>query len=696
MRRFLLFFVTWTVALLSATAQSAYSQYIEAAKRGDAMAQNEIGLCYDNGLGVQQDQQQAFQWYSKSAAQNFALAQYNLGCCFYYGRGVNLDYAQAIAWFRKAADQNLSNAQYNLGCCFMNGQGITQNHTMALYWFKKAAEQNLPIAMYNVGLYYYQGYGVEKDFEKALSYYQKAADLGHAPAFNNLGVCYKTGIGVPKDLAKAFEMYQMGADLGDVVAQDNLAVCYSKGEGIQQDYDKAIYWFEKSAAAGYQPAKDHLANTRAAQRNKQTTSANRPQNTTAQQPVSEASKAEQTRFEKNIEAARQGDIAAQNAIGVCYYNGDGVEQDYKKAAEWFWKTAEKGNVTGQYNLGYMYDYGKGFEQDYKQAIYWYQKAAGQGHKNSLNNLGVMYEYGRGVQKDYAQAATWYKQAADKGDKKAKDNLQRLLKKQEEEKMNALSEVDKYIPATNEVNSNTFVVIIGNEKYDNEADVPYAENDAHIFRQYVQKTLGVPEKQIQCTVNATLNNIRRSVRWLSQAMEILQGSGRIIFYYAGHGIPDESSRSAYLLPTDGLGTDVETGYSLKTLYEEFGKMKAERVTVFLDACFSGSKREPGMLASARSVAIKAKPQEPADNMVVFTAAQGDETAYPYTKMRHGMFTYYLLKKLQDTLGAATLGELGDYLSKEVKRQSFIENEKMQSPSVNASAALQGQWKDLRLK
>ena len=126
------------------------------------------------------------------------------------------------------------------------------------------------------------------------------------------------------------------------------------------------------------------------------------------------------------------------------------------------------------------------------------------------------------------------------------------------------------------------------------------------------------------------------------------------------------------------------------------MNAERVTVFLDACFSGSKREEGMLASARGVAIKAKPQEPADNMVVFTAAQGDETAYPYKEMRHGMFTYYLLKKLQDTVGDVTLGELEDYITREVKRQSFVENDKMQTPSVNASTALQGKWRDMSLK
>ena len=85
--------------------------------------------------------------------------------------------------------------------------------------------------------------------------------------------------------------------------------------------------------------------------------------------------------------------------------------------------------------------------------------------------------------------------------------------------------------------------------------------------------------------------------------------------------------------------------------------AESVTVFLDACFSGTKRESGMLASARGVAIKVRDEVPQGKLVVFTAAQGDETAYQYAEKGHGMFTYFLLKKLQESKGDVTLGELG---------------------------------------
>jgi len=257
-------------------------------------------------------------------------------------------------------------------------------------------------------------------------------------------------------------------------------------------------------------------------------------------------------------------------------------------------------------------------------------------------------------------------------------------------------IDVNIPTTSNKNTNVFAVVIGNEKYENEVEVPFAENDAKIFREYANKTLGVPEKQIRYVPNGTLNGIRMAVRWLSQAMDICDGHGQAIFYYAGHGIPDEANKTAFLLPVDGVGNDPESAYSLDKLYKELGKMPAQRVTVFLDACFSGAKRERGMLASARGVAIKVKQTAPQGKMIVFTAAQGDETAYPYKDEQHGLFTYFLLKKLKESKGDITLGELGDYLTMEVKRQSFVENGKQQTPSVLPSMTFTDTWRKTMLK
>lgn len=109
----------------------------------------------------------------------------------------------------------------------------------------------------------------------------------------------------------------------------------------------------------------------------------------------------------------------------------------------------------------------------------------------------------------------------------------------------ISAVGKNIIVNSNTNSNTFAVIIGNENYKGEASVPYAENNARIFKEYVRKTLGVPEKQIKYISTASLNDLRISIRWLKQAMQVSNGKGKAIFYYAGHVIPDEDDKSAYL-------------------------------------------------------------------------------------------------------------------------------------------------------
>ncbi|MEG1701200.1 MAG: caspase family protein, partial [Alistipes sp.] len=169
-----------------------------------------------------------------------------------------------------------------------------------------------------------------------------------------------------------------------------------------------------------------------------------------------------------------------------------------------------------------------------------------------------------------------------------------------------------------------------------------------------------------------------------------------FYYAGHGIPDVETEAAYLLPTDGYGSNVISGYKLSDLYKSLSSYPTQAAIVFLDACFSGAQRSGEMLASARGVAIKVKEDAPAGNMVVFAATQGDQTAYPYRDKGHGLFTYYLLQKLQQTKGNTTLGELATFLTTNVREKSIVTNRKSQIPSITPSAAIAEDWKTLRLK
>ncbi|MBP5659538.1 MAG: caspase family protein, partial [Paludibacteraceae bacterium] len=196
-------------------------------------------------------------------------------------------------------------------------------------------------------------------------------------------------------------------------------------------------------------------------------------------------------------------------------------------------------------------------------------------------------------------------------------------------------------------------------------------------------------------NATYNDMRLAIAWLKNVCEKYEGEASVIFYYAGHGIPDPSDKSAYLLPTDGDGRYVATGYKLDVLYQKLGDMPAKSIVVMMDACFSGANRDGNMLASERGVALKSKSGMPRGNMVVLSAAQGDETALPNEDEGHGMFTYYVLKKLQESKGETTLQELSQYVIREVGRKTAVEN-KPQTPCVTPSVSLGNDWQSWKLK
>lgn len=257
-------------------------------------------------------------------------------------------------------------------------------------------------------------------------------------------------------------------------------------------------------------------------------------------------------------------------------------------------------------------------------------------------------------------------------------------------------LDENIPVAEAKATNTFVIAIGNENYQLVPRVSFAENDMEVFCKYCQKTLGVPISNIRKYKDATFGVMLSALTDLKDIAEAYNGDINVLFYYAGHGLPDENSRNAYLLPADADGKQPEVCFPISRLYSELAALHAKSTVIFMDACFSGAQRGEGMLASARGVAIKAKEEKPQGNLVVFSAASGAETAYPYKEKGHGMFTYFLLKKLQETKGVVTLGELSDYITTNVKRQSVVTNRKAQTPTVMVSSSMENNWKELAIK
>ena len=168
---------------------------------------------------------------------------------------------------------------------------------------------------------------------------------------------------------------------------------------------------------------------------------------------------------------------------------------------------------------------------------------------------------------------------------------------------AQSSVDTKIAVNDAKDENTFVVIISNEDYKHEESVPFAKNDGEVFKIYCQKTLGIPESNISFVPNATLNEMSYELDHLAEVLNAYDGTARAIIYYTGHGMPDEDSKDAYLLPVDGYSQKPTSGMSTKELYARLGSMNSKSIMVFLDACFSGARRDGKMLASSRGVALK---------------------------------------------------------------------------------------------
>jgi len=284
-------------------------------------------------------------------------------------------------------------------------------------------------------------------------------------------------------------------------------------------------------------------------------------------------------------------------------------------------------------------------------------------------------------------------------KAASDVEQRLLA--EQLKVEMVSDVDTLIPSIGRIYENRFAMIIGNEDYRShqkglnyESNVEFARRDAETFKQYAINTLGVKESNIIFMLDAKAVEMHRGINQLTSLLKATKGDGEAIVFFAGHGFPDEKTHEGHIIPVDVSGNDLEFAIKLKDLYAKLGENPSKGITVFLDACFSGGGREQGLLA-ARAVRIRPREEPVKGNVLVLSASAGNESALPYRNKFHGMFSYYLLKALQDSSGDITMGELVDYVTSKVATSSIIHNNKEQNPTLNVSHQLSSDWRSWKL-
>lgn len=259
-----------------------------------------------------------------------------------------------------------------------------------------------------------------------------------------------------------------------------------------------------------------------------------------------------------------------------------------------------------------------------------------------------------------------------------------------------ADIDIEVPQRPTTSVNTFAIIFANEHYSTIADVPFAINDGKSVQAYFHNTLGLPMENIKFYPDATLGHMRAALAYIKEVDHVYNDDMDLIVYYAGHGAPDENTKEAFLVPTDAYKVHKDVCLPLSEFYQTLGELKANSVKVFLDACFSGAVRSGDMIAENRGAAMSPRKSQVMGNVAVVSATTDDQTAWQYTKTGHGLFTYYLLKKLQETKGEASMGEIVDYLQEKVARKSIVENQRVQTPTASASSAVDKKWRSWSLK
>ncbi len=255
-----------------------------------------------------------------------------------------------------------------------------------------------------------------------------------------------------------------------------------------------------------------------------------------------------------------------------------------------------------------------------------------------------------------------------------------------------------LPTTNLINKNTFALIIGNEDYKSyqtnlsfEQNVEFAQSDAELFKEVCNKTLGIPADNIIYLENAGYVKIKQSISQIEMICKHSPHKPSIILYYSGHGLPNDQTKIPYLIPVDVSGTSLDYAISLSELYKSLTKYPTKKVIVILDACFTGEARNAGLVAS-RGVKVKPKKQELAGNLIIFSASSSNQPAKAFKEKKHGLFTYFLTKKLIQTKGNVKLGELEKYLIEKVPLKSILINKTEQVPQINVSPTIQSEWKN----
>jgi len=228
------------------------------------------------------------------------------------------------------------------------------------------------------------------------------------------------------------------------------------------------------------------------------------------------------------------------------------------------------------------------------------------------------------------------------------------------------------------NDLNIAVVIGIENYPEIPRSDYSVSDAILVVDYL-KALGFAERNIYRLTNekATYSAIKKTLEsWLPNRM---RAGARVIVYFSGHGAPEPKSGDAFLVPYDGDPNYLsDTGYPLRRLYDKLGELKAKEVIVLLDSCFSGAGGRSVLAKGARPLVMTTSVTSSLRaNIAILTAAQGNQISTSLPDKKHGAFTYFFLKAINE--GKKSLPDIYGYMKLPVEDEARKLNIE-QSPSI----------------
>jgi len=383
----------------------ALEWYMKAAEQDYDAALYNVGLYYYRGYGVEIDYYKALEWMTKAAAKGDVKAYQTLGNMYHDGTPIK-DLNLSFTWYQKAAEGGFSFGEYALADAYYYGYGTDVDKVKAFGWYMRAASQDHGGAMYKIGLMYNFGDGVDKNMEQAVYWYQKAAKKEVPAAICNLGLCYAFGDGIQKDRKKAFELYMKAAELGDCVAQYNVSFYYNQGDVVEQNNEKATYWLMKSAAQNYPESCYQLgwAYFKGKGIQKDVNEAVNWWMKAAEMNVIPAIvqigysylngegvvKDTQAAMAYFMRASEAGDAQADLEIGYIYAKGLIGVPNINNALHYWDKAARKNHPTAFFNLGIANENGDGLPQDFKKAAEHFIKAGDLGFVEGYYRAGLMY------------------------------------------------------------------------------------------------------------------------------------------------------------------------------------------------------------------------------------------------------------------------------------------------------------------